>query len=49
MDSALNEDASNVEEISFVGLKRLDSDRQTLTWMSNNVVATEFDVREIEH
>lgn len=49
LDTALNIQASDVDEISFVGLKRLDSDRQTLTWEGNNVAITQITTKEIEH
>jgi hypothetical protein len=49
LDSALNYDATAVDELSFVGLKRLASDRQSLTWMPNNVALTELSIKEIEH
>lgn len=49
LDSALNVDSGDVEEISFIGLKRLGSDRQSLTWLPNNVALTKIDIKEIEH
>jgi hypothetical protein len=49
IDSALNVDAADVDEVSFVGLKRLDSDRLSFTWMANNVAITKVPMKEIEH
>jgi hypothetical protein len=49
LDTALNVDAADIDEVSFVGLKRLDSDRQSFTWLPNNVALTEVRVKEIEH
>jgi hypothetical protein len=49
MDSALNVDAADIDEVSFVGLKRLDSDRLSFTWMANNVALTKVPIKEIEH
>lgn len=49
IDSALNHDSAEIDEISFFGLKRLESDRQSLTWMPNNVAMTTLTTKEIEH
>lgn len=49
MDSAINIDSSDIDEISFIGLKRLSSDRQSLTWMPNNVALSNLEIKEIEH
>lgn len=44
----LNIDASEVDVVSFMGLKRLNSDNITLNWIGNDVVETTIPILEIE-
>jgi len=47
VDTALNMNASNIKMISFLGLKRLDSDRIELEWGNNRTVQTTIPVVEL--
>jgi hypothetical protein len=49
VDSAVGYTKEEIEEMSFVGLKRLASDRLSITWLPNNVALTQVPIKEIEH
>jgi hypothetical protein len=44
----LDVDASEIDEINFIGLKRLASDRIEMEWRPNNVAITNIPITEIE-
>jgi hypothetical protein len=48
LDTALNFDASEIDEINFIGLKRLDSDQIDFDWLANNVVSVTIPIIELE-
>jgi hypothetical protein len=48
LDTALNFDASEIDEINFIGLKRLDSDQIDFDWLANNVVSITLPIIELE-
>jgi hypothetical protein len=48
IDSALNIQADEIEEINFFGLKRLSSDEIDLIWLPNNVVSITIPITEVE-
>ena len=48
MSSALNEQASDIVDIGFFGLKRLGSDIVELNWLPNNVLSVTMTILEIE-
>ena len=48
LDSALNIEADQVKEISFMGLKRLDNDRVELSWATNRTAECVIRMVEIQ-
>ena len=48
LDSELNVSVDNIDIVSFLGLKRLQSDRVELTWLPNNVITSTLGILEIE-
>lgn len=48
LDSALNVAAGNIHAVSFLGLRRLDTDRVELNWRGNSVVASTVNTVEIQ-
>jgi hypothetical protein len=48
MDTAINIDVTVIDEINFIGLKRLSSDRIKFDWRQNNTVITQVPMLEIE-
>ncbi len=48
LDSSLGIDASEVEFISYLGLKRLNSDNISIEWLANNVATVELPIVELE-
>lgn len=47
VDTPITEDKENVDFISYMGLKRLDSDRIKLKWLANDVVECRVPIKEI--
>jgi len=48
LDSALNIAATNIRAISFLGLRRLDTDLVELNWRGNSVVTSTVNTVEIQ-
>lgn len=48
IDTPLNIQADEIDEINFFGLKRLTSDEVELTWMPNNVASVVIPITELE-
>jgi hypothetical protein len=48
LDRVIGYDASLVDEINFIGLKRLSSDQIEFNWMANNVVSVTLPITELE-
>jgi len=48
VDTAINIDAGEIDEINFFGLKRLTSDEIDLEWLPNNVVSVTVPITEVE-
>lgn len=48
IDSNLNIQASSIKAISFLGLRRLDTDRVELNWLGNSVVRATVNTVEIQ-
>jgi hypothetical protein len=48
LDSSLNFDASEIDEVNFIGLKRLNSDQIEFDWLANNVVSVTLPIIELE-
>lgn len=48
LSSSLNVAAANIHAVSFLGLRRLDTDRVELNWRGNSVVASTVNVVEIQ-
>lgn len=47
LNTALNENASDIRIVSYLGLKRLLNDNITFTWQANNVVNVQLPIKEI--
>ncbi len=48
IDSALNVDVSEIEFVSYMGLKRLSTDSFQIKWLGNNVVSVNISITEIK-
>ena len=48
VSEVLNVNADDVDQISYVGLKRLASDRIELTWLPNNVATSNVPITELK-
>lgn len=48
VDTSITEDRANVDFISYMGLKRLNSDKIKLKWLANDVVECLVPIKEIE-
>ena len=48
IDSALNIDASEIDFVSYMGLKRLSTDNFKIKWLGNNVAAVNVSITEIK-
>ncbi len=48
IDSVLNVDASEIEFVSYMGLKRLSTDSFQMKWLGNNVVSVNISITEIK-
>jgi hypothetical protein len=48
LDVSLNIDASTIDEVNFIGLKRLSSDQIDLEWLANSVVSVTVPIVELE-
>lgn len=48
LDSSISENQEDIDFISYMGLKRLGSDRIQLKWLANNVVECNIPIKEIE-
>ncbi len=47
LDTALNIPASSIQQVSFIGLRRLDTDRVELNWLGNSVIRASVNTVEI--
>lgn len=47
LDTALNEPVANIIDVGFFGLKRLGTDKITMTWLPNNVLSVTLTILEI--